>query len=177
MPPAESLIGNCTSKPFCTAAAAFHLTLNLLGKTNQTTPEENMLLTPLPSKVPACAPLHNQVFLYDVKQIHDEDEARSYKYRRDLGNFLGLKHELPPIGHNHTSRNHKYDLDICENRYQPLRQALMDVAKPASEWIRTYFIQSPEVYVSSHELLLEWLEDPCDKESDENNQERRHLAF
>jgi hypothetical protein len=181
MPPAESLIGNCTSKPFCTAAAAFHLTLNLLGKTNQTTPEEKMLLTPLPSKVPAFAPLHNQVFLYDVKQIHDEDEARSYKYRRDLGNFLGLKYELPPIGHNHTSRNYKYELDICEDRYQPLRRALMDVAKPASEWIRAYFMQSPEVYVSSpeyfNELLLEWLEDPCDKNSDENDPERRRLSF
>jgi hypothetical protein len=183
MPPAESLIGNCSSKnkPFCTDAAAFHLTLNLLGKTNQTTPEEKMLLTPLPSKVPALARLQNQVFLYDVSQIHDEDEARSYKYRRDLGNFLGLKHELPPIGHNHTSRNYKYDLDICEDRYRPLRRALMDIAKPASEWIRTYFMQSPEVFVSSpeyfNELLLEWLEDPCDKNSDENDPEKRRLSF
>jgi hypothetical protein len=121
------------------------------------------------------------VFLYDVSQIHDEDEARSYKYRRDLGNFLGLKHELPPIGHNHTSRNYKYDLDICEDRYRPLRRALMDIAKPASEWIRTYFMQSPEVFVSSpeyfNELLLEWLEDPCDKNSDENDPEKRRLSF
>jgi hypothetical protein len=57
----------------------------------------------------------------------------------------------------------------------------MDIAKPASEWIRTYFMQSPEVVVSSpeffNELLLEWMEDPCDKESDENDPERRNLSY
>jgi hypothetical protein len=183
MPPADSLIGNCTkaSHHVCTENAKFHLHLNLLGKTNQTTAEEKKLLMPLPSKVSILAPMHNQVFLYHISQLRDEDKARSHKYRRDFSSFLGLKQELEPMVHNDTSRNYKYDLDICEDRYRPLRRALMDIAKPASEWIRTYFMQSPEVFVSSpeffNELLLEWMDDPCDKESDENDPERRRVSF
>jgi hypothetical protein len=180
MPPAESLIGNCY-RAVCTDAAAFHLNFSLLGKTNQTTLEEKKLLMPLPPEVLALAPLHNQVFLYDISQLSDEDEARSYQYRRDLGNFLGLKQELAPIRHRNASEKTETHLDICEDRYRPLRRALMDIAKPASEWIRTYFMQSPEVFVSSpeyfNELLLAWLEDPCDKESHKNDPERRRLSF
>jgi hypothetical protein len=183
MPPADSYIGKCPSDSHgvCIEEAQFHLHLNLLGKTNQTTADEKKLLKPLPSVVPALAPLHNQVFLYEISQLGDKDEARAYKYRRDLGNFLGLKHEISPIIHKDESLNYHYDLDICEDRYRSLRRALMDTAKPASEWIRTYFMQSPEVVVSSpkffNDLLLEWMEDPCDKEPDENDPERRRLSF
>jgi hypothetical protein len=183
MPPADSLIGKCSprNKRVCTDAAAFHLNLSLLGKTNENTLEEIKLLMPLPPEVPALAPLHNRVFLYDMSQLRDKDEARSYQYRRDLGNFLGLQQELAPIVQNHTNKNAEKHLDICEDRYRPLRRALMDIAKPASEWIRTYFMQSPEVFVSSpeyfNELLLEWLEDPCDKKSHENDPERRRLSL
>jgi hypothetical protein len=70
---------------------------------------------------------------------------------------------------------------ICEDRYRPLRRVLMDIAHQASEWIRTYFMQSPDVVISSPKyfnvLLLEWTENPCDKESDENDPERRRLSF
>jgi hypothetical protein len=183
MPPADSLIGNCPSNSHsvCTEEALFHLHLNLLGKTNQTTAAEKKLLKPRPSKVPKLSPMHNQVFLYEISQLGDKDEDRAYKYRRDLGSFLGLKHELSPIIHEEESQNYHYDLDLCEDRYRPLRRALMDIAKPASEWIRTYFIQSPEVVVSSpeffNELLLTWMEDPCDKESDKDDPERRRLSF
>jgi hypothetical protein len=45
----------------------------------------------------------------------------------------------------------------------------------------TYFLQSSEVVVSSPEffnnLLLEWMEDACDKKSDKNDPERRRLSF
>jgi hypothetical protein len=182
MPPALSLIGKCTSESYsvCTEDAKFHLHLNRLGKTNQTSPDEKKLLTPSSSNVP-FRPLHNQVFVYDMSQLHDEDEARSYKYRRDLGNFLGLNHELSPIVYKAKSSNATKDFDICEDRYRPLRRALMDIAQPASEWIRTYFMQSPDVIISSpeyfNELLLGWMDDPCDKESDENDPERRRLSF
>jgi hypothetical protein len=182
MPPAGSLIGECPSHSHgvCTDEAQFHLHLNLLGKTNRTTAGEKKLLKPLPSEVPTLAHMHNQVFLYEISQLGDEDKTRAYKYRRDLGSFLGLEHEISPIVQG-ESRNYHFDLDICEDRYRPLRRALMDIAKPASEWIRTYFMQSPEVVVSSpeffNELLLEWMEDPCDKEPDENDPERRRLSF
>jgi hypothetical protein len=183
MPPADSLIGECPSHSHgvCTEEAQFHLHLNLLGKTNQSTADEKKLLKPLPSKVPILGPMRNQVFLYEISQLGDEDDARADKYRRDLGSFLGLEHEISPIVRDEESLNYHYDLDICEDRYRPLRRALMDIAKPASEWIRTYFMQSPEVVVSSpeffNELLLEWMEDPCDKESDENDPERRNLSY
>jgi hypothetical protein len=183
MPPADSYIGKCPSNSHgvCTKKAQFHLHLNLLGKTNQTTAHEKQLLKPLPSEVPRLAPMHNQVFLYDISQLGDKDEARAYKYRRDLGSFLGLKHEISPIVHTEESLKYHNDLDICEDRYRPLRRALMDIAKPASEWIRTYFMQSPEVVVSSpeffNELLLDWMEDPCDKEFNENDPETRRLSY
>ena len=183
MPPADSYLGECPSASHgvCAEEAQFHLHLNLLRKTNQTTANEKKLLKPLPSEVPTLAPMHNQVFLYEISQLGDKDEARAYQYRRDLGSFLGLKHEISPIIHGDESLNYHYDLDICEDRYRPLRRELMDIAKPASEWIRTYFMQSPEVVVSSpeffNELLLEWMEDPCDKEPDENDPEMRRLSF
>jgi hypothetical protein len=171
MPPPESLIGKCfqDSHCVCTDDARFHLHLNLLGKTNHTTLEEKKLLVPLAHTVPKLGTLHNQVFLYEMGQLVDEDEARSYKYRRDLGNFLGLERELTPIVQPENSNpNVNQALDICEDRYRPLRQVLMEAAKPASEWIRTYFSKSPEVVISSpkffNELLLEWMVDPCDEQ-------------
>jgi hypothetical protein len=171
--PVGSSIGKCGAaghNVLCTDEARFHLHLNNLGKTNQTSPDEVKLLTPSLSKTskPKVQPMRNQVFLYEISQLHDEDETRAYTYRRELGNFLGLKRGLSPIVHRkHSRRNTTNPLDICEDQYRPLRKTLMNIARPASEWIRSYFMQSPEVVVSSPDyfnlLLLDWMEDPCDQ--------------
>jgi hypothetical protein len=182
--PVGSLIGNCDAAGnniLCTDEARFHLHLNNLGKTNQTSAEEVKLLKPpLISETPTTKvqPMRNQVFLYEISQLYDEDETRAYTYRRDLGHFIGLKRGLSPIAPaKHNRKNFKYALDICEDQYRPLRKTLMNIAKPASEWIRSYFMQSPDVVVSSPEyfdsLLLDWMEDPCNQP---RNGEGRRLS-
>jgi hypothetical protein len=57
-------------------------------------------------------------------------------------------------------------INICDLKYEKLRAVLMDIARPASIWIRKYFIESDEVIVSSpdyfKETLETWMHDPCD---------------
>ena len=57
-------------------------------------------------------------------------------------------------------------MNICDEKYKPLRDELIRNGSAASKWIRTYFLGHPDVTVSSpayfRELLLTWLEDPCD---------------
>jgi hypothetical protein len=57
-------------------------------------------------------------------------------------------------------------IDICDERYGLVRAELMKNAIAASRWIREYFLESPDVTVSSPEyfrsLLEGWMTDPCD---------------
>lgn len=56
-------------------------------------------------------------------------------------------------------------IDICDDQHQKIRDVLMDKARNASIWIRTYFLESEDVYVSSkdfvHAKLQDWMDDPC----------------
>jgi hypothetical protein len=57
-------------------------------------------------------------------------------------------------------------INICDSNYTELRNILLDMARPASVWIRKYFIESEDVVVSSKEYFKEiietWMHDPCD---------------
>ena len=56
-------------------------------------------------------------------------------------------------------------INICDNKYQLLRDELLLLAQQSSTWIRTVFINSPTVFVSSKDyfdkLLRQWMIDPC----------------
>jgi len=179
MPPAETLEGRCSGKNshgVCEEEALFHIHLSMLGKTNTTDPAEAELLQPSPARRPP--PMKNKIFLYELSQLHDSDKGRVDQYRRDLSNFLGLQEELEPIEESHVSHNYKYALDICVPTYKPLRRKLMKIARASSRWIRKYFLPHPDVIVSSpehfNELLLTWMQDPCELKEPEQEEEQRH---
>lgn len=147
----------------------FHRHLALLGKTNGTDdPHETALLNTLARQMfPKRPYVPNKIFLYDVSQPFDKNESRRNLFREDLQRFIGLQRPLPPIRIANTSRNFHFALDICEDRYIPLRKDILKVSKAASEWISKYFLDHPDVTVSSRDhfkvILETWLHDPCDK--------------
>jgi hypothetical protein len=116
----------------------------------------------LPNEIP------NKVFLYDVSQLSDKNQTRNAIFRRDLSDFIGLRAPLDPLPKsNKDHREHKMEaaIDICDDEFVQLRSELVEVGISASKWIREYFLDHPDVMVSSRErfeeILMTWLEDPC----------------
>ena len=120
-----------------------------------------------------------EVFLYEVSQLSESGNdggARSVKFRKDLKQFLGLHENILPFPVIDTSGRFDFlpivkrqvdrnKIDICQPEHDVIRAVLMEKAVLASEWIRKYFLQSNEVFVSSREhfesILESWMYDPC----------------
>ena len=172
MPPAENLT-ECIQGAVgvCPDEGRFHLHLSYLGKTNRTSSDEQELLGEGDPRMQDIPPLKNPVFLYETTQLRDENLTRSALYRADLKDYLSLEQDLKPLKSEHTRREKENVLDICEEKYDHVRGALMEHARAASVWIREYFLPHPDVRVSSPEYFTEllelWLEDPCEQTSDE----------
>jgi len=166
MPPADSnlLIGKCTTNVHgvCTQQALFHQHLSFLGKTNMTDAAELALLGPLTKQRPQM-PLPNKVFLYEINQLYDRNHSRATLYKKDLSDYLGLKMQLTEMEAPHKEKQKQ--INICEGKYAVLREELLKNAQAASQWIRTFFMDHPDVVVSSpgrfRELLEAWMIDPC----------------
>jgi hypothetical protein len=109
--------------------------------------------------------MKNPVFLYEVNQLRDANETRAAIFCSDLKNYLGLQQSFAPMS---AKKGPVYTkaIEICEPRYNDLRDELMKNAKEASTWILRYFLQSPDVVVSSpeyfNELMVSWSVDPCE---------------
>jgi hypothetical protein len=165
MPPADSEVyqGACKSGTYgiCTDETLFHHHLALLGKTPMTKDEFELFKPQL--KDPPQFTKHkrspNKLFLYEISQLHDEP------FRHDLSSFLGLNETLPELVQ--SSRPKSKAMDICQPRYKELRRVLLKNGQAASTWIRTYFMDHPDVVVSSpnrfRELLSTWMVDPCEE--------------
>lgn len=121
----------------------------------------------------------NPVFFFDVQQLADDNEERQNMFRKDVQNYLGLATDLPPLerhipGRSWSAKTQKEKdrekIDICDPKYVPVRRELMRISKKNSEWIRTVFLNSPNVFVSSRyyleEVLSEWMKDPCSNETE-----------
>jgi len=155
----------------CTDESKFHLHLDNLGKTPRSAEEEKLLTWD--TERPKLPKIRNPVFLFEINQTQDENQTRADLYRSDLQHFLGLKEGLEPIESPSKKKSStKRDLacetkciDICDDTYGSLRAELLKNAVEASMWIRRYFLQSPDVTVSSpehfNELLEAWMVDPC----------------
>lgn len=112
----------------------------------------------------------NKIFLYDVAQLHDGNETRTVQFRRDLQRYLGSTEPLPPlikISPNLGKSDKK--IDICDAKHNKIRSELVYIGSKASRWIREYFLQSEDVFVSSRyyfeESLRLWETDPCSNKS------------
>ena len=166
-PPIESLIGAENSwKDVSTDTSRFELGLQQLGKVRLSKHQMKTLM----SKHRVVAPVPFRVFLYTMEQIADHDKERSTKFGEDMQSFLGLSE---PIVFTHENKNHfvgakkhPETIDICEPRYDDLRQLLVSQGNTTQKWIKEKFLKSPDVSVggSTHhfnELLSTWANDPC----------------
>lgn len=168
MPPAETLRGDLKQEWYgvSTNESKFHINLDNLRKTSRT--EEELALLE-GGKKKAYPKSKNPVFLYEVNQLHDSNSTRADLYLQDLQAFLGVEHPLEPIVDSTagTIEHERPDgvINICDKKYTIIREDLMKSAIEASIWIRTYFLESPDVSVSSPDhfkkLVEEWMIDPC----------------
>ena len=166
-PPIESLIGAENSwKDVSTDTSRFELGLQQLGKVRLS---KHQMKT-LTSKHRVVAPVPFRVFLYTMEHIADHDRERSAKFGEDMKSFLGLSE---PIVFTHENKNHfvgakkhPETIDICESRYDDLRQLLVSQGNTTQKWIKEKFLKSPDVFVGGsmhhfNELLSTWAYDPC----------------
>lgn len=129
---------------------------------------------------PVTKAMENPVFLTEMTQFADKDAGRQLQLKTDLKLFLGLtkdfEGEAPHFkpGKKWTPEiqaiRDQHKMDICEERYRPVRDELMKNARQTSSWIRESFIQSEDVHISSPDFfekaMLAWMEDPCDSKDD-----------
>eukprot|EP00934_Nitzschia_sp_Nitz4_P005404 Nitzschia sp. Nitz4//scaffold29_size155292//77494//78687//NITZ4_002663-RA/size155292-processed-gene-0.288-mRNA-1//-1//CDS//3329546463//5394//frame0 len=175
----NQLVGECTNPRIfsCvgTAKGLFHVHLAMLGKTNQTSMLESKYASLLGGNITKT---RNPVFLFDVDQLRDDNITRSTEVGQVLSHLLhGQASSLGPpprispgktLNERQQKRRDKGKIQICEEKYVPLRTELMTIAREASVWIRTSgFLDNPDVHVASRdylEYILEhrWMRDPCD---------------
>ena len=182
MLPMKEVLRGCRKGLFnvCVQRAAFHWFLSFLRKTDMSD-EERLLFGRANAKSMQGKENHpnhgwnGRVFLYDVDQLNDKDEGRSYRFRKDLQNFLNLRKELPPMvwfkpgrkTHSDTllDKVNQKKVDICEDQYKPVRDSLLEISTNVSTWLLDYFLKSPDVLVSNPDLfeqiLRQWRLDPC----------------
>ena len=159
--PAETMVGKKLPRD-----VRFHWNLAQMGKTSPLDDPKQLKLLGLQNKTKTVefTPLAmtNKIFLYDVSQPFDSNRTRAEHYTRDLSNFLGLSKPLIPST---VKERHKKTMNICDDKYSELRSELMEIGKNASEWIRKYFLENPDVVVSSpdhfKDILKMWRLDPC----------------
>jgi len=180
------LIDECEdwSDPHCvgTAKGWFHVYLAALGKV----PFPDEWRSEYPrylQNISSATRIPNPIFLYETNQLNFDSNSTtntaqySRQFRKDLGKLLGVESPLdmpmsrakPDMNHFNQRQQRRKDrnkIHICDDRYAPLRQALMVIARRTSEWIRNDFLMSPDVFVSSPEyfkaLMLKWMLDPCE---------------
>lgn len=186
----NSLIDKCEdwSDPHCvgTAKGWFHVYLAALGKVPF--PEEWRTEYPrYLENVSLATPVPNPIFLYETNQLKfgevpvswnstEKSLPYSHQFRKDLQSLLQLDTPLdmemsrakPDMNHfnaRQQRRKDRYKIRICDDQYAPLRKSLLVVARRTSEWIRSEFLQSPDVVVSSPDyfrtLMENWMLDPC----------------
>jgi len=159
----------CTKQNVCTDRSNFHYALSRFQKTPMNTTRELELLKG--RTMDTMGGLKGRVFIMEVGQLALEGDAAD-RFTRDLSDYLGMEKPLPPFP-GHTSGN-EYEVEerrqdfmnICEDRYIPIRTELLKGGGAAAEWIRDYFLESDEVHVSQKEMFLDmiakWSIDPCD---------------
>ena len=171
-----SLIGNCGHQCFddcvpkvgenrgvCTRKSYFHYGLSRFMLTPMNTEEELDLLDHIDwSKHPG---LRGNIFLLEIGQIGDMNMTRRGQLTNGLEDFLGLETNSVTIPPRNPNREKEHHFDVCEDRYQPVRDVLVEMGTKASKWIQEYLLKSPRVVVSNRdhflELINKWQSDPC----------------
>jgi len=96
--------------------------------------------------------------------------SRLSTFQTDLQHFLNLttpfQTYFDSIPHVNKNRMHYPEyMDICQSRYEGLRDVLVRQGETTSEWILQEFLKSEDVVVSGEEFFREslsrWGVDPC----------------
>lgn len=107
------------------------------------------------------------VLLYHMEQIRDDHD--SGLLLETLQAFLGLKEPVPPFLHTNERRPFDGMIDICESKYDAVRQELIVNGNETQRWIREEFMKNPRVVVANEEnfykILETWSIDPCTNKS------------
>jgi hypothetical protein len=151
-PPLETLIEDDVEwKNINTLAARFETNLGYLGKTNNTDKY--------------YPPTKFKVFLYTFEQMNDTNEKRQEMFRSELQEFLELKQPIPPLNENQPANKGDGTVDICDSKYDGLREELISKGTTTQNWILKEFLLSPDVTVGNFNhfrtLLQQWGTDPC----------------
>ena len=171
LPETDQLIGSCIAAAanVCTEEIRYMDHLSKLGKTDRSSHEELALLTTTNPKDLQGPKFQNEIFLYEISQMEEEDEELASQYRQDVQQFLGLNEPMSPITEKlnvwEETAFQEDEIDICDEIHAAVRADLMDIATRSSTWLRSYFLPLPDVHVSSPQrfnMLLEaWMIDPC----------------
>eukprot|EP00567_Pseudictyota_dubia_P012275 CAMPEP_0197439530 /NCGR_PEP_ID=MMETSP1175-20131217/6239_1 /TAXON_ID=1003142 /ORGANISM="Triceratium dubium, Strain CCMP147" /LENGTH=317 /DNA_ID=CAMNT_0042969457 /DNA_START=114 /DNA_END=1067 /DNA_ORIENTATION=+ len=174
-PPTHELIGACAEGAYhyggrnpleyhekhnvCSDGAKFHHALSRFGKTPMNTPEELELVN---HEMSIHSFPQNKIFVMELGQFSVEDQDLADTFLRDMEDYLGLEHELPPL-YQHESKAIKdevadYVIHICDDEHKLVRAELVKTGRDAYIWIRDYFLKSPDVIVSSEDHFLELIE-------------------
>ena len=194
-------IGPCTgyAGDGCTEHAHFALWLYRLGKTSslpETETERKLReANPLGAPKGKPIPMQNEIFLTEMTQFADKDLTRQERLKSDLKSFLGVTKDFNSTApHKKPGKTWKpeiqavrdsFKINICEEKFKPVRDVLMQGARETSIWIRESFIKAPGVHISSPEFfeqaMLNWMNDPCEatptprEGGDENSAFRKNL--
>jgi hypothetical protein len=130
-----------------------------MGKTSQD-PFWEKRISPNPFKV----------FIYTPEQLSDANVTRQDEFRVELQEFLRLEaplrdfNEMPMIKSNEVT--YPEYIDICDPKYERIKQTLLKIGKKSSEWIIEKFIKSKDVVVSGEHFFVEnlktWGDGPCE---------------
>ena len=170
LPDAEKVKGACPHGRVlvCTDRGRAHESLALMGR-SALGPVEQALFQ---QHIDVNETTPNPIFLYESLQLnHLESDAPDNKadglplFWLDLSQYLELDEPLKPgklNGENHSTPD---ALNICEDRYGELRVTLTDIGRASAQWIRQYFLDADNVFVSDRSyfesLLDNWSTDPC----------------
>ena len=150
-----------------------HENLALLGRTPLGPEEQSFFLEPIPV---LPSPIPNSVFLYEIRQLDHFQENQSPDddlppFWTDLSNYLGLSEPLQPTRYTGSTRDRPVAFNVCDPAYKAIRGVLTDIGDQSATWIRNYFLDADNVFVSDRpyfESLLEtWKMDPCAAENGE----------
>ena len=105
-----------------------------------------------------------RVFLMELGQLMASSSVGG-RMAEDISGFLGMERPLMLLGGNggvdgdgkrsyHVAEKRTNFIDICEDDHVEVRAALVEIGKEASTWIHEYFLESPDVMVSSKQSFL-----------------------
>ena len=172
LPPPDELIGRCRleSRGLCTYNAEFHRQLARMGKTPLNSTERSMLHLDRSDILGlGSARVDNPVFLYEITQIRQNPA----QFAADMAAFLGMNEPLKPFVEKKQSARalkaqaaKKKAIQICEPKYDKIRQELMKTAWEASDCILDYYMQHVTITTSPTSSFVEakqrWKKDPCE---------------